>query len=257
MIRKLILRCLLLGFVFLVVVVTAACFTGYYAIQQPEFYTTLRDEKPSEYEQKMTTLYFKQTVHELEQWTARSIARQQGQPTASVASPLAYLTSAFQGEYNPREDVRAITITEKQINTLIASQKATSQGDWRNPRLRFQQDHVDFAFEIVTQEISCVMSASLKPTLTDDGRLRFDLLGARVGKVPLPLGLMLSYLPDEVNVANEDMELHLTASTPHVYFNLPVTSAEVPSVAALECTDGAISLELLPPVVEAVNVASR
>ena len=88
----------------------------------------------------------------------------------------------------------------------------------------------------------------LKPTLTSEGRLRLDLVTARIGQLPLPLRL-LRWLPRDISRSGGDVELDLTAPTPHMRLNLSGNGSKFPSVKSIKCVDGEITIEFFAPVV--------
>jgi hypothetical protein len=83
-----------------------------------------------------------------------------------------------------------------------------------------------------------------------DGRLRLDLVTARVGRLPLPLRAILSCLPRDVFHSGNYAELDLTGPTPGVCLHFSDNEPESPSVKSIKCTEGVITIEFLAPVLK-------
>ena len=251
MFRKLILRLVMMTVVIKAVAVIALAVMGYLAWQEPAYYATLRSQVflPADEQALETNLKF--IERDLAVWTHASLERQRRQSNALPAG----LQQADEA-YDPRADVKSITVTQDQLNAMFASSSATKQGDWRNPRIRLEQDQLDFAFEIVAQQFRLVFSVELQPSLEPDGRLRFDLLSARVGKLPLPVQTVLQWLPLEPSYRDKNMELFLTGTTPHVLVAPPELGKDTPTVQSIQLVRGKLIVELLPPIVEPQQVAA-
>ncbi len=224
----------------------SVCIAGYLALQEPAFYSDLRAQQFSEGDQLAAKMFFQQMEKDLRLWRDRSLARQ-GERLSDSTTPAAAIPDAFVGECDPTQDTHSISITERQINALLASDKASVRGEWQNPRIRIRQDHVDFAFEFATSKARCVFSAELKPTLSSEGRLHLDLVAVRIGKLPLPLRTIMRWVPRDVHYSGSDMEVDLTAATPHICLNLSDNNPESPSVKSIKCMESEVTIEFLVP----------
>ncbi|WP_425396336.1 hypothetical protein [Aeoliella sp.] len=249
MLRKLILRFFLACFAMVGLVITTVVVAGYFALQQPSYYAQLRAVAYSPAEQSAAELSMRQTEANVKRWLQSSIARQQA---ASADEPsVMQLLAGAGAPYDPTTDTHEVHLTQAQFNAHLASNKASRSGDWRNPRIRFGEDRIDLAFEVASDEFSCVPSISLEPSLTDDGKLRLGIVSAHIGQLPLPMKTILTNLPSEMTrpAASGDVELDLSAETPCVIVNLPTADSKSPTVSALTCREGELVVELLPPVV--------
>jgi hypothetical protein len=249
MFRKLFVRLFLSAVAVLGIIVLTVGIAGYLALQQPAFYTDLLAQQFSSSDQTAANASFQLIGDDLRRWTDRSLALQRVQLLPDSAKRANASLEALPGDYDPAQDTHSISFSEKQINAQFASQKVSRTGEWQNPRVRIGQDRIEFGFEFVTSAASCVLSAELKPTSTSDGKLRLDLLSARVGRLPIPLGTILRYLPRNACNLGSGAELNLTGATPSICLNLSDNGGKSPAVKSIECTDGEITIEFFAPVV--------
>lgn len=208
----------------------------YMAMQPPVYYADLCSLEYSDTEQKAAQLSMQVVEAGLERWTAKSLATQREQ------------LDNVEPAYDPSQDKRTVRVTQPQLNAIFASAK--TDGEWQNPRVKIRDGRVDFAVEVVTPEVTCVLSAELQPTMTNDGKLRLDFQSVHVGQLPLPLNTILGMLPKSVDVASRDTEFHLTDPTPHVCFNLSGRHKNAPVVKSIECLDGVMKIEFVAPVLK-------
>ena len=246
MFRKIFLRLIFCGCALIGIVVLSGCLAGYLAFQQPAFYADLRAQQFSKIEQQEATAQFEHTERDLRLWNERSLALQ-ARPASDA--PAKVNEKPPRREYDPANDTRSITVTEKQINAQLASLRTGDRGEWHNPRVRIRQDLMDVAFEVVLPQASCVVSAELKPALAPDGRLRLELTAARIGRLPLPLSTILGLLPRDLELSEDDMEVDLTPPTPHVCLDVTDGDPRCPSVKSIKCAEGVITIEFQAPVV--------
>ncbi len=90
----------------------------------------------------------------------------------------------------------------------------------------------------------------LKPTLTPEGCLRVDFVSARIGQLPLPLKTALRFIPRDMHRLGHNMELDLTAPTPRINLDLADDGPNAPSIHSIQCQQGAVTIELLAPVLK-------
>lgn len=251
MFRKLIIRLVLMTIGINSVAVLALGVMGYLALQEPAYYAKLRGQNFLETDASALETNLKLIERDLAFWTQTSLERQRRQSSALPAE----LQQADEA-YDPRADVKSITLTQDQLNTMLASSSATKQGDWRNPRIRLEKDRLNFAFEFAAQQFHLVLSVELQPSLEQDGRWRFDLLSARVGRLRLPIQTVLQWLPLEPSYRDKNMELILTGTTPHVLVAPPVLGKDSPTVQSIQVVKGKLIVELLPPILPPQQLAA-
>lgn len=249
MFRKIIVRLFLCFFVLIGSVVLAVGIAGYLAIQRPAFYAELRDQAFSKSDQIAANGIFQDVAR----WSDRSIALQRSQlsdaATPAIGISNATVSNASVAHYDPIHDTFSVTFTQKQINAQFAANKASVSGQCRNPRIRIGRDRIDVACEVVTSKVNCVLSAELKPTVTADGRLRLDLLAARIGQLPIPLRI-LSWLPRNICHAGNGMDMDLTAPTPYFCLNVSDNGSKSPAIKAIQCKEGEITMEFGAPILK-------
>jgi hypothetical protein len=248
MIRNILVRLFRCFVAFIGIVVASVSIAVYLALQQPAFYAELRSRQFSESEMRDVNASFQLMANDFRQWVSRSLVLQRGQ-LSDLSIPAA-AGAALAGRYDPAQDTRFFSVTEEQINVRLASSNFDVSREWQNPRVQIRQECVDFAFEFVVCERRCVLSVELKPTVTLEGRLRIDLAAARVGRLPLPLKRIFSCLPRDAFRSTSDVELHLTAPTPHVYLRLSGDDPKFPAVKSIKCAESEITVEFLAPVVK-------
>lgn len=254
MIRKIIIRLFLCCLALMTVAVVSICLAAYLALSQPAFYADLRAQQFTKQDQLAAEKSFQVMERDLKYWHDRSLALQRRQlAMTGDGTPLDESLSA----YDLSRDTHAVTVTQKQINAQMASGEALVSGKCPNPRLRMQRDGIWLGFEVTTGAATCVLSVQLKPIATPEGDLRVDLVAARVGRLPLPLKSTLALLPREVHDLGNNLELDLTASTPHIRLDLSGGDAESPSIDSIQCLDSEMTFKFRAPVLKRPQDAQR
>ncbi|MAT72743.1 MAG: hypothetical protein CMJ58_24960 [Planctomycetaceae bacterium] len=225
MIRKFFTRLLLFSIAITGCLVLAAVVAAYLATQQPEFYTELRAQEFTLPQQKAAEASLRLQEQEVRRWSAKAAALQDA----------------------PDSDTMSVTITQSQLNAQLAAVKGNSRGDWQNPRIHIAQDSIEFGVEIVTPKVTCVLSAQLKPTVTPQRRLQLDLVAMRVGRLPLPIKTVLGWLPRDARLAEGDVELDLSGSSPRFLVKLADNDPKSPRVQSVTCAQGELTIEFLRP----------
>lgn len=226
------------------IAVLSVCIAGYFAFQQPAFYADLRAQKFSQSDEVAAKTSFQRMQLDLRLWSERSIGLQRAQRSTTAKA----IPGASRTEYDPTHDTHTITITEQQINALLASNSAKLSRELQNPRVRFEPDHIDLGIELVTPKASGVLSTKLKLASVSQGQLRLEIVSARIGRLPLPLRPILRCLPREVIHAGSNLELDLTGPTPHVCLSLSGQGSMTPSAKSIKCAAGKMTIEFLAPV---------
>ena len=253
MLRRIVVRLFLSCIVISSLVAGLIGYAGYLVLREPAFYSELRSQEFSSAEHKLAEIYVRQLERDFERWNANAILRQR--QSAAVESPQATLVGVRQDEYDPRIDSHVVRVTQQQINALIASQKATSQGDWRNPRIRIASGCIDLAIEIVEPEVSCVLSTQVRPTIAATGQLQLDIISAHLGKLPLPLQTLWNWIPRDLDQAASDLKLDLASPKPRLRFSLGGHLTETAKVRSIECREGEIVVEFRAPILEQRDAA--
>lgn len=247
MLRNLFVRLFRCFVVLIGIAILSVCIAGYFAFQQPAFYADLRAQKFSQRDALAVKTSFQRMELDLKLWSERSISLQRAQRSAT-ATPKRAIPGASRSKYDPTQDTHSITITEQQLNAQLASGKTKISRELRNPRVRIAPDHIDLGIEFVTPKASCVLSTKLKLAPISQGRLRLEIVSARIGQLPLPLNTILRCLPREVIHSGGDLELNLTSPTPHLCLNVSGQGPTAPAVKSIKCLDGEMTIEFLAPV---------
>lgn len=245
MFRRLCVRLFLCCVAFVGLLVVSVCLAGFLATREPGFYVELKSEEFTSTEQKLAEVNMRLLEKQFEGWTARSLSLQRQSAQPGQVGVLA----ALQGEYDPAKDTHVVRIAERQLNAMLSSTEAQTRGDWQKPRVRIVDDRIDVACEIVSKELSCVVSASVRPTMTEDGKLQLDLISAQVGKLPLPLSTLWSWLR-EMDIKEGEVEIDRTSTRPRLHWKLAQRDAESPSVNTIECRAGELAIEFRAPVLK-------
>ncbi len=132
-----------------------------------------------------------------------------------------------------------------------------SEGEFQDLRVRVLANRVQLAAQVVTSYATCVASATFEPSLTPERDLRFDMVSANIGRLPLPIGTLLKYLPQPVQFKSREAQLNLSSPTPYMVFNLPGQGDGKPKLQSLNLAEGQITLEFLPPERESAPQSGR
>ena len=243
MLRRLCFRLFLCCLALAGILTALLCFAGYLATREPAFYAELKSQEFSQVDQKLAEANLRLLEKNFERWSARSIALQQAQKRNPNLAPQEFL----QGEYDPASDVHVVRITDQHLNAMLAS--ADSHGEWQRPRIMISDGRIDFACEIVTPELSCIVSAGLQPTVTDEGQLQLDILSTHVGRLPLPLETLWSWVR-EMDVSEGDVEIDRLSPKPRLRWNLMPQDLASPTVRSIECREGQLVIEFCAPVLK-------
>lgn len=227
-----------------VLVLVTVCCAGYLATREPGFYVELKSQEFSSSEQKLAELKFRQLEKDFERWREHSLSRQRAQGPNADADSL----EEPHEKYDPTEDMHVVSITDRQLNAMLAAAETETRGEWQKPRVRIVTDRIDVACEIVTDEVTCVACVELQPSVTGEGRLQLDIVSAQVGKLPLPLETLWSWLPKDTKMSNADVELDLTSSTPRLRWRLVEQASNSPTIRSVDCRTGEIAIKLSAPV---------
>jgi hypothetical protein len=245
MLRKILVRLLTTCVMLFMALTTALVLAGYLALQPPGFYAELRD-RPIPVPQNPAVRQEMQAIeYAFRLWLEQSIARQH---TASLTTTSNPAGSDHHG-YDPTGDVHTVRVTQDMLNAALAGDDLELSRELQGPRICISSGRIEFAFELVTDEIRCVPSAVLEPTLTPNGDLRIDIARARIGQLPIPLNTILSCLPRDITCTGRNMDVHLIPPTPHITLHLTGRGPHAARVHSIECTTGAIVVTFLPPVI--------
>ncbi|QDU89218.1 hypothetical protein Pla175_26050 [Pirellulimonas nuda] len=236
-------RLLLAAVAAVVCLASGAAVVTWLALQEPGFYAELRTAQPSPDQSDAVVREITQMKADFVHWRDRSHARR---PTPAPNAPAA--VPADGRSYDAESDTIVLRITEQQLNGILASDAFKLSGDLSNPRVRLKGGRIELGAELSTPHARCIVSAGLKPSLTDTGALRLDIESIRVGRVTIPFRWLLARLPQAIVLSGRDAEIDLTPPTPHIQFKSLSRGVKAPTVQSVTCDEGMIVVELATPV---------
>ena len=230
--------------------VAAVAFACYLAFETPAFYTELSAKQYTDADRDATELWFRQHEAKLNQWVAKSLARQREAILAGKPQ-VAERPRVLPATYDPDKDVYALHITQQQINEQLASAKYRKTGDMQEPRVMISEGHLVFGCQMVNKDFSCVVSTSLTPSLNEQGDLQLSIHSASIGQLPLPIKTIAKHLPPNLVQPNADLSLDLTAEVPTVTFRVNKGAGDYPArTKSIQCREGELVIEFLPPLLK-------
>ncbi len=235
--RKLIRRTLLIAATLFGVGLITAVIVGFLAIQQPEFYASLRNQGEADPAIKVE---MDEKARDFEDWAMRSVALGLSEHSSHVP------VNAPPGNLASAPDTFRFELTEKQLNATLAAHGFGS-GDVGNPRIRILDDMLRLGAEIQVGDSCLVFSGDLKPQITSEGALRLEITNAYMGSLPFPLHSVLNLMSQHVKLSDSKLQLDLTGQTPVITVNVSKSRRPSPDVKAIHCTDGSMAIEFQAP----------
>ena len=232
--RKLIVRTLIVGALFFALVLICLCVAGYMAFQQPEFYSQISAGDAVDFEKWML-----QQQADLKQWTETSVKNQRR---------IAELGDASDDQYDPRLDTHSISVSELQLNEILRS-RLKKVGSVQDPRVKLSADQMQLGVQVAMDESLLVLSVSLKPSVSTEGRIHFEIQSGHIGNLRVPLHTILKMLQAEMTTHSSTLKLDSSGPNPVFVWNHQQRK-EVPAVQAVHCSDGALEITFQAPVVD-------
>ncbi|MFK7819634.1 MAG: DUF2140 family protein [Planctomycetaceae bacterium] len=230
MIKKLIKRTLLVGAALAVAAILCAIVCIYLAFQQPDFYAELRTSEPAPTQNEDV----EQRVANLEEWARKSLSLQRAKKRGE--------NNKAAQEYDPQTDTFSLRLSQSELNAELNSK---SDGDVREPRIRLMENQIQVGAEIAANEKQVVFSVDLQPTVTPNSTLELDIQGARIGKLPLPLNWLLSFVGDK-KLSNK-VRLGMSGERPVFAVDLFKDERRSARVKSIKTSPGEITIEFLAP----------
>lgn len=248
MIRTFLIRslfvCLFLAASGVILLATAAVL----AFQSPGFYAEIVDRPYSAEEVQAASADLEKLGQTLDRWSQFAAARQRLSETAKGDQRAFLETVAVAIGEDAMQDVQKVTVTSDQINAVLQGDTELRSGDIRQFRLQFSEQMVQLGFELRTPLGGLIVSVDLKPGPTTTGDLQFDILGGRVGRLPIPLQTLLQALPADKVQGKNRVQCDLSANPPRLTI---LTQSHGPPphfrVKEVRCVTGTMALELEAP----------
>lgn len=245
MIRKVIVRLFLGSFLLGLSLILLLGVCVWLATVQPSFHSELAQVTcdPADQEQ------LKLDLEELQQLTMLATQLEQLPPEQSTALNKT-IRSSFETKLEDLKDRKFIdssghlVFSQLRINQALAEHTG-AVGDLQNVRVKLTDGQITLGGEIKTREYGDFYpSIDLRPTLTDDGRLKLELLSGHIGLLPIPISFIAHRLPDNMKRERGNLELHTDAEPPYCIFKTPKNDADRNIIKQVHCSDGQIKLEL-------------
>lgn len=241
--RKLIRICLACA----TVVVAAIGVAVWLAFQQPAFYADLIGSVHTPQEQSQAEADLKQTLFFLEVWIAKGAQQDDGK---------ALLVQAFVGpqvaamkKQGTIDAAGNIAFSQNRINALLASNDSARRG-LRMCRILLEDDQFRIAGTVDIPDVgSFLLSSTLRPSLNNTGEFKIDILDVCIGRLPVPIGLLLDWLPEEVTELSSELRLDKSGELPCLLINLDGADEGLRAIRNIRSRRGYAELELVDPAV--------
>lgn len=235
---KLIVACTLGAALFVACVVGAVCC----ALQSPSFYADLVAREIESDAAEAARQRLEQARGEFLAWHAQTKATRHAQLPGSE----------MPGRADAHEsNVHTIQINEADLNALFAAEESRFGGDELSaPRIAFDERRVRLACALATPAGRVVLSAAFVPQPPTDDQVRMEIVGASVGRLPLPLAALSRWLPKQVDRLSGDLYLDTNGRLPQLVLLMNETSGPDIAPTAIECAHGVLSVEwtAAPPI---------
>ncbi len=244
MIRKIVLRLLLAGALLGAGVITLVTVVGLLAVSQPAFYSDLRAQSYTPAEQQDAENSLNQTMASLDRWLHTSIAIQK----AKMRNNSSVMEQLLVSSYQPLDDTYTVRLTDKQLNAYLSTKQQGLPKQLHHFCIQFNDQHTNVGFELHNGGPVLTISASLNFVTEANGNLRIELLGGRLGRLPIPLQTIARWLPNEVTHASDrKLEFDLTATPPRVTLKLTQSKEASPRINSVQQVNGTLVVEFQAP----------
>lgn len=197
------------------------------ALMRPSDYATICEHDFSAAEQAEANEWFEDSVASTEQWLRESIGNQQLQNAAAPA------------------EQRVIRVTQDRMNAWLSLSDGKNN-DFERVRVRMLEDRIRVAGEV--PGFGGVLSGDFRLAGNQD-QLRLELLGAKVGRLPIPIASLLKMLPDDAVPSDEKMRVSLDSNPPHVLWKITDAPDLRPIIQSIHLGDEAIEISIQAPEV--------
>ncbi|MEL6110483.1 MAG: hypothetical protein AAFU85_31125, partial [Planctomycetota bacterium] len=138
---------------------------------------------------------------------------------------------------------RVICVTQDRMNAWLSL--SDQQGnELERVRVRMLQDRIRVAAELPA--LGGVISCDFRLT-GDQDQLRLELLGARIGRLPVPIATLLRWLPDDAIPSDGKTQVSLDSDPPLLLWDLIDAPDVRPIVHKIESVDGAVEITIGAP----------
>ncbi|MEM7453114.1 MAG: hypothetical protein AAF456_02055 [Planctomycetota bacterium] len=235
MILKILFRMFLGCVAFVLLIVAVAGVSVWMAMSEPSFYAELKAQAYTAADAQEVEERLMAETADIEKWMVSSIANDQNmqQLADNGAQP------------QPPEN-KSIVLTQDDLNALFAGGEY-SQGDLQNLRIQIQEDRIRMAGEIFAgEDASVVVTADLRLTMGADDKLKLEILGGKIGRLPLPTQWLLQMIPQNELAGDENVEFCFHDPVPHILIDV-IDSQNTPNLEGIKASEGEVKLEFSAP----------
>lgn len=217
MIRKFLIRTVLIGGVFTVLVAIGLTVAGLLACRTPDFYAEVQHVAKLD---QTSQAEIEKIATDFRAWSVQVVSSKSSAGSTAAAT-------------------HTVTLNEQQINTLLA--EGAGAGDVRNVRVKLTEDGIQLGAEVGSGGSGgsrWILSAELKPSVSTNGTLQFEIYRPRLGCLRIPLQTVLSLLPDRKNVSSRSFRIDASGSQTRLLVNLSRTRTKGVVVNSVQCSEG-------------------
>lgn len=185
------------------------------AVWPPGFYADWRSRTPSPEQVEAAATRVKSEREAYVRWRAHAEA-----------------AGAEQLEALPHE----VSFTDADLNTLLVAEASDSL---KAPCFRVSEGRVAVAAALPPDLGSLVLSCELAPRLTPEGVAVLDIRSASVGRLPVPIGIVASFLPRGRHRVSGNLHLDLAEARPRLALDLGDAARSL-RADSLRCLDGRV-----------------
>ena len=241
---KIILRFFAVCFVLFLLVAAgiAGCF--WLAFQAPSAYAELRDQKFTDRQRQAVEQRLEESMSSLEDWMRESVRENAAQNYLSQDNPAKQKVEVK----DQKLPSQSIVLTQNELNAMLSGSRF-SKGDVRNIRAQILDNQIRLSAEIVmSKQSSLIVSTDLRLTTTSSDELKLEILGGSIGRLPVPLNLLLQNIPQDALPRDDKVEFRLSDPVPHMLVQM-VDSGSAPDLKQIRTEQGKIELDFGVPVI--------
>ena len=245
MIGKFIFRFFAICFALFLMIVAGIGLCFWLAFQEPSAYAELRSQKFTDQQRQSVEQRIEESMTSVEDWIRESVRQNATQRLLHQNEPL---TEDVQSTAQNPAALKSFVLSQDELNTMLSGTRF-NVGDVKNIRAQILDNLIRLSAEIVmSQQTSLVVSTDLRLTTTEADELKLEVLGGSIGRLPVPLKLLLTNLPEGALPQDDKVEFRLTDSVPHMLIQM-VDSDSNPKLKQIRTEQGKIELNFGAPVV--------
>ncbi|TWT32281.1 hypothetical protein KOR34_40430 [Posidoniimonas corsicana] len=234
MVKRLLLKLFLVGAVCAVLLVVGLGTAGFLALRPPGFYSDLAANPPAAADAQAAEERIEQMREDFVYWRAQALQRQH----PSGAEP----------GYQLENDLHTVRVSDAELNALLVAESSRlDAGELSDPRVRFEDDRASLAVTLATPAGDLVLSAAFAPAQPVGGDLRMRLVDARLGRLPLPVNTLSSWLPKQENRLSGALYLDTTGSAAELILRMDDRTKQAATPRSVRFTNGEAVVTLRAP----------